>query len=172
MALRKRLSSHQRRTTALDDLQGGINATTSPTAASHHQADAALAIPGRPEHVRDARAFTELVLAVHQLADDGIAGLLVSELVTNSLQHSDSGRPGGTVTVTVAVIAGDVLVEVTDEGGAAHPAPRDGGTDEEDGRGLHLAEQLAADWGYTGGKGRLSTWFELKPASNPLPNGQ
>jgi anti-sigma regulatory factor (Ser/Thr protein kinase) len=93
------------------------------------------------------------------------------------LQHSDSGRPGGTVTVTVAVTAGEVLIEVTDDGGAGHPAPRPAGAgDDEDGRGLRLVQELAAGWGYFGGKGRLSTWFELKlPATQPTtpaPNGR
>jgi two-component sensor histidine kinase len=113
---------------------------------------------------------------MHQFDDDGIAGLLVSELVSNSLQHSDSGRPGGTITVTVAVTAGEVLIEVTDDGGAGHPVPRPAsGDDDEDGRGLRLVQQLAGGWGYFGGRDRLSTWFQLKPPAiqpkTPARNG-
>ena len=133
----------------------------------------ALAIPGCPEHVHAARAFTELVLGVHGRADDGTASLLVSELVTNSMIHSDSGKPGGTVTITVAVTAGAVLVEVTDNGGSGEPAPRDQGGSAsdgdaaEDGRGLWLVKELAGSWGHFVAGGRRTTWFELTagPAS-------
>lgn len=127
-----------------------------------------LHLPGKPECVAAARKFTELVLGMHGIDDDGVASLLVSELVTNSLAHSDSGRPGGTVTVTIAVTASQVLVVVTDAGGAGHPAPRQSaGEDDEDGRGLQLVEQLAAAWGYDGGKDCTSTWFELRPGHTP-----
>src|SRR5215469_4350801 len=80
-----------------------------------------LAIPGHPEHVRAARTFTALVLAAHSRDDDGTAGLLVSELVTNSLLHSDSAKPGGIITVTVAISPGETLIQVTDEGGPTEP---------------------------------------------------
>jgi anti-sigma regulatory factor (Ser/Thr protein kinase) len=81
----------------------------------------ALAIPGHPAHVRVAREFTALVLGAHSRDDDGIAALLVSELITNSLRHSASGQPGGTITVIVAVAPGEALIEVTDNGGTGEP---------------------------------------------------
>jgi anti-sigma regulatory factor (Ser/Thr protein kinase) len=120
-----------------------------------------LVIPARPEHVRAARAFTDLVLGVQGSDDDGTASLLVSELVTNSLLHSDSRGPGGTIAVTVAIAPGEVLVEVTDDGGG-EPAPRDAGDSGENGRGLHLVTALSQAWGYIAASGRLTTWFELK----------
>jgi anti-sigma regulatory factor (Ser/Thr protein kinase) len=122
----------------------------------------ALAIPARPEHVRAARAFVTLVLQVHQRDDDGIASLLVSELVTNSLLHGGPGAADGTVTVTVAIAPGEVLVEVTGNGGGGEPVQRDAGADGESGRGLHLVAQLSHAWGYLAASGRLTTWFELK----------
>ena len=67
------------------------------------------------------------------------------------------------VTVTVAITSGEVLIEVTDDGGAGYPAPRPASRDDEYGRGLRLVERLADGWGYFGGKDRLSTWFQLKP---------
>ena len=72
--------------------------------------------------------------------------------------------------------AGEVLVEVTDDDGAGHPVPRPATSDDdEDGRGLRLVQQLAAGWGYFGGKDRLSTWFELVPPvtqpTTPARNG-
>jgi anti-sigma regulatory factor (Ser/Thr protein kinase) len=46
--------------------------------------------------------------------------LLVSELATNAIAHSESGR-GGSFTVTVIHRAGDVRVEVADQGGTWAP---------------------------------------------------
>jgi anti-sigma regulatory factor (Ser/Thr protein kinase) len=123
----------------------------------------ALAIPGSPEHVRAAREFAALVLRVHAIADDGTAGLLISELAANSLQHSDSGKPGGTVTVTVTVSPGKIVAEVADDGGDGEPVlPEPSGDEAECGRGLRLVQELSDAWGYFGGNGRLITWFELR----------
>jgi anti-sigma regulatory factor (Ser/Thr protein kinase) len=122
-----------------------------------------LVIPGRPEHVLAARAFTSLVLSVHGIDDDGVAGLLVTELAANSLQHSDSGKPGGTVTVTVTVAPGTVVAEVADDGGDGEPALRGpAGEEAERGRGLQLVEALSDGWGYSRAGGRLVTWFSLQ----------
>jgi two-component sensor histidine kinase len=101
------------------------------------------------------------VLGVHHRDDDGLASLLVSELATNSLKHSESGKPGGTITVTVAVTPGELLVEVTDNGGGGEPAPRKAGDDREDGRGLQLVADLSDAWGYIAASGRLTTWFRI-----------
>ena len=122
-----------------------------------------LAIRGQPEHVHAARAFTDLVLGAHAIDDECVSALLVSELVTNSLSHSDSGKPGGTVTVAVTITPEAVLVEVADEGGDGEPALREPASDfAERGRGLRLVDELADAWGYFGAPGRLVTWFELK----------
>jgi anti-sigma regulatory factor (Ser/Thr protein kinase) len=47
--------------------------------------------------------------------------LLVSELVTNSVLHSQSRRPGGTVTVALCARATSVLIQVRDDGGRSAP---------------------------------------------------
>jgi hypothetical protein len=70
-------------------------------------------IAGRPERVAVARAFAAAVLG-HQHSAGETAVLLVSELVTDSVRHSASGRPGETITVTV-LSGGEVTqVQVTD----------------------------------------------------------
>src|SRR5262245_62454237 len=56
-------------------------------------------IPGIPEHVSVTRAFIARTLAAVPRVDSDAATLLTSELVTNAIQHTDSGAPGGTVTV-------------------------------------------------------------------------
>ena len=120
-----------------------------------------LTVPGDAEQVARARAFIAGVLAARELCDE-LACLLGSELVTNAVKHSDSRLPGGTVTVTVTAARGEVLVEVTDDGGAAQPTIR-GGQDPcaEDGRGLMLVAQLSVRWGYHRVDGKLTTWFQV-----------
>jgi anti-sigma regulatory factor (Ser/Thr protein kinase) len=100
-------------------------------------------IAGRPERVAVARAFTAGVLGRrHPLGDTAV--LLLSELVTSSVRHSDSGLPGQTVTVPV-LRAGEVIrAEVTDRGGATVPVLRPGNSEAEGNRGLHLVDSLAA----------------------------
>jgi hypothetical protein len=66
------------------------------------------------------------------------------------------------VTVTVGASSGEVLVEVTDDGGPAWPVIReDRDPCAEDGRGLVLVAELSTHWGYQRDDGRLTTWFRL-----------
>src|SRR5580704_8005337 len=59
-----------------------------------------LTIPGRPEHVREARAFVAKALGeLHPALDTAV--LLVSELVTNAVMHSTSRCSGGTVSTLI-----------------------------------------------------------------------
>jgi anti-sigma regulatory factor (Ser/Thr protein kinase) len=118
-------------------------------------------LAGRPERVRVARAFIEGVLGPgHPCGDDAV--LLASELFGNSLRHSRSALPGGTVTVTVTARAGGVRVEVADRSGIGVPEPRAAEADAEDGRGLELVERMAARWGWRQRGSRTVTWFVLK----------
>src|SRR5580693_7384785 len=85
-------------------------------AASDPEPPHQLVIDGQPEQVSAARAFVQLVLGS---GHPGIerAALLTSELVTNSINHSNSRGKAGTITVTVLIGAERVHVEVADEGG-------------------------------------------------------
>jgi anti-sigma regulatory factor (Ser/Thr protein kinase) len=102
--------------------------------------------------------------------------LLASELFANSLQHSSSGVPGETVTVTVTTRAGAVRVEVADRGGPGVPELRPASEDAEDGRGLGLVAELAARWGWRRCGGQIVTWFELQallqPVQHPAVSGK
>jgi anti-sigma regulatory factor (Ser/Thr protein kinase) len=107
-----------------------------------------------------ARAFIDVVLGAGHPGRD-VARLLVSELVTNAVQHSDSGRPGGTVTVTILDTHDAVEVEVADDGSARSiPVVRDD-LMATDGRGLFLVQALAADWGYVRHHGSTTVWFRV-----------
>jgi len=123
-----------------------------------------LTIPGLPEQVAAARAFVARTLGDDYPPTD-TAVLLTSELVTNSLQHSHSGRDGGTITVTVITIPNGIRVEVLDEGGATTPAVRPERSEAPDladgGRGLQLVELLSDRWNCWRDADGTVTWFEL-----------
>jgi two-component sensor histidine kinase len=82
--------------------------------------------------------------------------LLVSELVTNSVRHSDTDG----IDVKVQSIDGHIRVEVSDDGPGFTPESPRG-----DGMGLMLVEKLADKWGLTSGD-KFTVWVEL---SHPEP---
>jgi anti-sigma regulatory factor (Ser/Thr protein kinase) len=124
-------------------------------------------IPGSPREVSGARAFVARTVSAAGKAttvDAEAATLLTSELVTNAIQHTASGAPGGTVTIVVSDVARGVLIEVIDDGSADVPivkcdlfAP--------DGHGLYLVKQLAAQWGYLRDQAGTTVWFHLSAAA-------
>jgi anti-sigma regulatory factor (Ser/Thr protein kinase) len=120
-----------------------------------------VSVAGRRERARVVRAFVGAVLGPeHPCADDAV--LLASELFGNSVRHSDSGLPGGTVTVTVTACIGVVRVEVSDRSGPGLPEFRPATDDAEGGRGLGLVAGLAARWGWRRRGERTVAWFELR----------
>jgi anti-sigma regulatory factor (Ser/Thr protein kinase) len=121
---------------------------------------ASLSLPGHPGQVRAARAFTSTTLGdAHPCAP--VAVLLVSELVTNSVMHSDSRLPGGTITVILTCTADLAQVEVRDAGGPSVPSLKAADAAAEGGRGLWLVDQLADRWAYRRDAAGLVTWFEV-----------
>ncbi len=126
-------------------------------------------IPGKPAAVASARAFiTRLLAAAEDLppVDSDAATLLTSELVTNAIRHSDSGAPGGTVTVVVVGLPDGVLVEVIDDGSADTPVVKSD-LFAPDGHGLFLVQELAAQWGYARDQAGTTVWFRLAVSSSP-----
>jgi anti-sigma regulatory factor (Ser/Thr protein kinase) len=82
--------------------------------------------------------------------------LLVSELVTNAVQH---GGPGGSVQVRLEALCDRVRVEVRDQGPGFRP--RTGGApDPLRGFGLRLVDELTDRWGVEPDDGAL-VWFEI-----------
>jgi anti-sigma regulatory factor (Ser/Thr protein kinase) len=86
--------------------------------------------------------------------------LLLSELVTNAIQHGGAG-PHETIQVRLSSTAKTVRVEVHDPG-ARGPVPTDRLEAETGGYGLLLVDHLADGWGRenTNAGGSLA-WFEL-----------
>jgi anti-sigma regulatory factor (Ser/Thr protein kinase) len=113
---------------------------------------------GSPRAVQDAREFVAQAVDGCPVVDDVI--LLASELATNAILHTASGK-GGTFTVVVHSSTGMVRVEVHDGGSEASPgvsAPDDLATT---GRGLGLVESLATRWGNLGDRDGRVVWFEM-----------
>jgi anti-sigma regulatory factor (Ser/Thr protein kinase) len=133
-----------------------------------------LTIPGRPDQVAAARAFITKVLGEAEPATE-VAVLLASETVTNAVLHSNSRRPGGTVTIIALNAGGGVRIEVTD-GGSELSAPvvkPDGCIN--GGHGLFLVQTLADQWGYLRDESTTTVWFWLLrgrgyPAQHDLPD--
>jgi anti-sigma regulatory factor (Ser/Thr protein kinase) len=115
--------------------------------------------PGSADQVRRARQFVGQVLGGCPAANDAV--LLTSELVTNAVTHTASGR-GGKIVVTIYRADTRVRVEVRDGGSDQVPVVRGYGLAEESGCGLGLVELMAHCWGYRGGQRGRIVWFMLE----------
>jgi anti-sigma regulatory factor (Ser/Thr protein kinase) len=92
--------------------------------------------------------------------------LLVTELVTNSVRHTECDS----VTLRVAIGRAAVLTEVTDDGplfdaeAALEAEQKREGRAPDHGWGLFLVQRLARDWGVTEDRHSKRVWFELARA--------
>jgi anti-sigma regulatory factor (Ser/Thr protein kinase) len=84
--------------------------------------------------------------------------LLVSELVTNSVQHAQVAAEDSIV-LSVSFSDRTVRVEVRDDGPGFEPPTSPPPEDADAGWGLFLVEQLADGWGV--GDDHKSVWFEI-----------
>jgi anti-sigma regulatory factor (Ser/Thr protein kinase) len=137
-----------------------------------------MSVSGESSRSKDARALRislEQDLHAPALARAAIAGfsdgsdiaparlatllLLVSEVVTNAVIHSDAPEEAEIVLAVCMTRSGAVRVEVTDGGEGFTPVARDpsrpGG-----GYGLYLVEREALCWGVER-EGGTRVWFEL-----------
>jgi anti-sigma regulatory factor (Ser/Thr protein kinase) len=135
------------------------DAAVCPAMAGSAVVRASLTIPGRPDHVSAARSFVAGALGNDPAAD--VAVLLASETVTNAVLHSNSRRPGGTVTVTVLGTGGGLRIEVADDGSELSiPVVRGEGC-VTGGHGLLLVQTMADQWGYVRDETGTIVWFWL-----------
>jgi anti-sigma regulatory factor (Ser/Thr protein kinase) len=111
-----------------------------------------------PEPASVAQARRAILNALPELdaERENTVRLLISELVTNALRHSDSTEP-----VTLhASWNSMVRVEVTDRGDGFTPAPRAKPLEEAGGYGLLLVGELADRWGVETDS-CTTVWFEV-----------
>jgi len=114
--------------------------------------------PAIPTQVREARQFLSAILDGRPAAADAI--LCLSELVTNATVHSRSREPDGHVTVRVQLHGHRLRVELSDQGG---PWAQPSHTNERNGRGLLIVDQLTRAWGLTGNdRAGRTIWFEME----------
>jgi anti-sigma regulatory factor (Ser/Thr protein kinase) len=86
--------------------------------------------------------------------------LLVTELVTNSVRHTDSDS----LMLRVAIGRSAVLTEVADDGPSFDPGSVERAGEGDCGWGLFLVRRLAHSWGVTTEGGSKRVWFELRRA--------
>lgn len=116
-------------------------------------------LPGIPASAAAARAFVRELLTAAGCPDTDGPELCVSELVTNSVMHSRSAGPDGTVMLRVDAWPGGARLEVRDAGPlpgtlldgvpAARTSPYS--EDSESGRGLWIVTQTADTFGFAPG---------------------
>src|SRR6266571_1107076 len=98
--------------------------------------------------------------------DRDLVALLVSEVVTNAVVHSASGRADGTLLVCYELDRARLRVEVRDLGGPGLPRRCRHGLESRGRRGLEVVAVLASRWGVgRHPRGRV-VWFELDVAGD------
>jgi anti-sigma regulatory factor (Ser/Thr protein kinase) len=123
-----------------------------------------LEIPRDPEApARARRALRERFARELTTAQLGDAILIISELVSNALEHGE-----GTIRLRLAVDRRGMQGEVIDDGAGFEAEVREQGVEELRGRGLWLVATLATKWGIHDGSSHV--WFELEfPGSGNQP---
>jgi anti-sigma regulatory factor (Ser/Thr protein kinase) len=85
--------------------------------------------------------------------------LLVSELVTNSVQHAKVG-PDDSIALKLEIDEEAVRVEISDSGPGFEPPADPGEVERDRGWGLFFVSQLATRWGVQTGDAAC-VWFEI-----------
>ena len=136
----------------LDDL---IDVLAEAGATQDH-AEAALELPHDVIAARQARAVVRDLLkgwGYHDLVDDAM--LVVSELVTNAVEHAHTS-----CAMVVNRSGSGVRIEIHDRG-AGTPDPQAAGATAERGRGLMIVSALARAWGVDSAPPTKTVWVEL-----------
>jgi len=122
---------------------------------------------GLPSQVAVARRWLAQLIDGFAAVDDVL--LACSELAGNAVVHSDSGLPGGTFTVRLAIGQEFVRLEVLDQGGpwncrrcgAGELSQPDQDTSQR-GRGLDIVAAVTSAWGVAGDYDGRIVWCEIE----------
>ncbi|MEU5595403.1 SpoIIE family protein phosphatase [Streptomyces sp. NPDC020298] len=111
-----------------------------------------------PEAVRHARRFTRRTLRAWEVPAEDLDTVLlvVSELVTNALVHTD-----GQVRLDLTLVSRRMRVAVTDASPRSPMKPTSVGWEATGGRGILLVEAVSAAWGTLPVSGGKQVWSEL-----------
>lgn len=112
--------------------------------------------PCTPQSVGDARRWVRDLLGWLSEDDLDNVTVIVSELVTNAVTHTNSAK----VSVAVTYIDAVLRVEVTDDGSGEWGIPQVG---RDGGRGLAIVEELSDRYAVKR-SGDTTVWVEMKTA--------
>jgi len=129
---------------------------------------AARKFPNDAAAARAARQFALEALSGYSSELREVVELLVSELATNSVRHTDSDFE-----VTISVDASTIRISVADSG-TGQPAVQQLDPSAVSGRGLALVEMLSSSWGVRPSQSGVSgktVWFVLDIADKQLQSG-
>lgn len=115
--------------------------------------------PRDPSSVGSARRAIDELADLVQPAVLADLRLLVSELMSNSVEHGPR-REGETIRLSVSISNDRVRAEVQDGGRGFTPVASRPAVDAPSGRGLLFVDHLASSWGVTSADG-TRVWFEL-----------
>ena len=122
--------------------------------------------PHKPESVPAARRFAKSVLRDVSPNTLEAVELMVSELATNCIRHTDSGFD-----LTVIRNGQDIRVEATDHAGGT-PTMRSPEPTDPSGRGLKIIDMLSVRWGVQSepfvGK---TVWFTISDVAPAVAGG-
>lgn len=118
----------------------------------------AVTLPAVREAVADGRAWSREILTKWQLDDlTEVVQQLVSELVTNSIEHAVTSC----VRVLLVHSAGTLRLDVTDDDVVSLPVRAQVGVDDITGRGLAIVEALSDRWGVHITASAKTVWCEV-----------
>src|ERR1700691_274205 len=115
--------------------------------------------PGERGQVRAARSFVARALVGCPARETLVT--CVSELSTNAIEHTVSGRGGMFTVEVVRPRDGVAFVAVTDAGSPAAPAARSADDFAEGGRGLAFVAACSSRWGYRDAAHGRTVWAEV-----------
>lgn len=115
------------------------------------------AFSGKKNQVREVRRWLSALLTPCPACDDIV--LIASELATNAIVHTLSGKPGGQFEVDVTWRPQKVRIAVRDGGGPTMPRVVRGAQEEAQ-RGLHLVAEIAASWDFADDAAGRAVWAE------------
>ena len=119
-----------------------------------------LSLPPERQSARAARRFIESCLAECDQRVRSDIMLMVSELITNAIQHAGPHDPAIHVGLHLELRDDRVRVEVSDQSPAL-PVVGVGDVASPSGRGLILVDQLSNRWGVERGASGKTVWVEV-----------